>query len=141
MKVRNYERTSIVYFLVILLLFIEMIGIIILITLKTYSYKKISGIVAKENVLVLMLNDDQKKIIYKNQNAYIDNYCKKYKIIENKGKLFSKGKNNYYEIVIDINFSKKYKPNDVIDLSIKDKKYHLIEMFKIIWDGDKYSNN
>ena len=36
---------------------------------------------------------------------------------------------------------KKYKANDTISISIKDKKYHLIEMFKLIWDGDAHGEN
>ena len=136
MKIRNYEKISTLYLIIIIIIFAELIGISILSTFKTYSYRKISGIVTNKNILVLMLNENDKKLIYKNQNAYIDNYCKKYKIIENKGKLFSREKDDYYEIIIDINFSNRYKPNDVIELSIKDKKYHLIEMFKIIWEGD-----
>ena len=136
MKVKNYEKTSFIYLTIIILFIIEIIGIIILCTIKIYSYKKMSGIVISKNRIVLMLNQKDKKSIYKNQNAYIDNYCRKYEIVENRGKLFSKGKNDYYEIILDVKFSDKYKPNDVVELSLKDKKYKLIKIFKIIWEGD-----
>lgn len=136
MKVRNYEKTSILYLFIIILFILEISGTIILCTMKQYSYNKISGIVANKNTLILMINDKEKKILYKNQTAYIDNKLKKYKIVENKGKLFSKNKTNYYEIIFNIDFSNKYKPNDVIELSIKNNKYHLIKIFNVIWGGD-----
>jgi hypothetical protein len=136
MKVKNYEKYSFIYLIIILLFFIEILGIIILLTFKIYSYKKMSGIVISENRIVLMLNKEDKKILYKNQNAYIDNYCRRYKIIENRGKLFSKGKEDYYEIIVDVKFSDKYKPNDLVELSLNDEKYKIIKIFKIIWEGD-----
>ena len=136
MKVKIYEKYSFIYLIIILLFFIEILGIILLLTFKIYSYKKMSGIVISENRIVLMLNKEDKKILYKNQNAYIDNYCRRYKIIENRGKLFSKGKEDYYEIIVDIKFSDKYKPNDLVELSLNDEKYKIIKIFKIIWEGD-----
>ena len=136
MKVRNYEKNSFIYLIIIILFIIEIIGIITLCTFKNYSYKKLSGIVISKNRIVLMINKKEKELLYKNQRAYVDNYCRKYKIIDDRGKIFSKGKNTYYEIIVDVKFNDKYKPNDVIELSLKDKKYKLINMFKIIWEGD-----
>lgn len=136
MKVRNYEKTSIIYLIVIVLFILEFSGTILLCTIKKYSYTKISGIVSNKNTIVLIIDEKERKILYKNQTAYIENKLKKYKIIENKGKLFSKNKTNYYEIILNIDFSNKYKPNDVIELSIKNNKYHLIKIFNVIWGGD-----
>ena len=136
MKVKNYERNSFIYLILIILFIIELIGIVSLCTIKNYSYKKLSGIVISKNKIVLIINKKEKDILYKNQKAYIDNYCRKYKIIDDKGKLFSKGKNTYYEVIVDVEFSNEYKINDVIELSLKDKKNKLINIFKIIWEGD-----
>ena len=136
MKVRNYEKTSIIYLIVIVLFILEFSGTILLCTIKKYSYTKISGIVSNKNTIVLIIDEKERKILYKNQTAYIENKLKKYKIIENKGKLFSKNKTIYYEIILNIDFSNKYKPNDVIELSIKNNKYHLIKIFNVIWGGD-----
>lgn len=136
MKVRNYEKTSIIYLIVIVLFILEFSGTILLCTIKKYSYTKISGIVSNKNTIVLIIDEKERKILYKNQTAYIENKLKKYKIIENKGKLFYKNKTNYYEIILNIDFSNKYKPNDVIELSIKNNKYHLIKIFNVIWGGD-----
>ena len=134
MKVRNYEKTSIIYLIVIVLFILEFSGTILLCTIKKYSYTKISGIVSNKNTIVLIIDEKERKILYKNQTAYIENKLKKYKIIENKGKLFYKNKTNYYEIILNIDFSNK--PNDVIELSIKNNKYHLIKIFNVIWGGD-----
>ena len=136
MKVRNYEKTSIIYLIVIVLFILEFSGTILLCTIKKYSYTKISGIVSNKNTIVLIIDEKERKILYKNQTAYIENKLKKYKIIENKGKLFYKNKTNYYEIILNIDFSNKYKPKDVIELSIKNNKYHLIKIFNVIWGGD-----
>jgi len=136
MKIKKYEMKGYIYTIIILLFILELIGLIVLYTSKIYSYNKMSGIVISEKRIVMMIDKNEKNILYKNQNAYVDNYCKKYKIIENRGKIFTKSKKNYYEIIVEIDFSDKYKPNDIIELSLKDKKNRLIKMFKIIWDGD-----
>ena len=136
MKTKDYENKNKLYIFIVILFIIEFCGTILLCSKKTYSYEKISGIVSNKNTLVLMLNEQERKLLYKNQTAYIDNKLKEYKIIEDKGKLFKKNKINYYEILIKVKFSNKYKPNDLIELSIRNKKYHLIKIFKVIWDGD-----
>ena len=122
MKVKNYENTSKIYILIVLLFIIEFCGTILLCTNKTYSYKKISGIVSNENTIVLMLNKQERKLLYQNQSAYINNKLEKYKIIEDKGKLFAKNKVNYYEIIINIKLQDKYKPNDLVEISVKNKR-------------------
>ena len=50
--------------------------------------------------------------------------------------LFRSNGKQYHELLIDFRFDKKYKTSDVVTISIKKEKYRLIEMFKLIWDGD-----
>ena len=73
-----------------------------------------------------------RKILYKNKYLYSNDKKIKYEIIEEQDKI----DDNYNEILIKYNFNKEYKDKETISISVKKEKYKLIEIFKIIWDGD-----
>ena len=135
MKINNFEKKKFIIFITLMLLLLEISFFIYLSLTKIYQYKKISGIVLKDDHLILILDAKERKILYKNTFFYINSKKKKYLIKEDKGVIITKDNKKYYELLIKIDFDKKYNFNDSIDLSIKTKKVHLIEMFKIIWDG------
>ena len=135
MKIKNYEQTGKLYVGILLLIIMEMIGIIFLYHQKQFSYHVLTGIVIKKDYLVVMINQEERKSLYRNKTLFVKGKKKKYKIIEDHGKLLRKDKKDYYEIIIGLSFSKNYKPNDMIKLSIANKKYRQIEIFKIIWGG------
>lgn len=94
-----------------------------------------SGIVLDKDLVILVVDDKERKNIYNNTFLYLNSKKERYKIIEDKGIILKKDKMNYHEILVKINFDKDYKINDTINLSIKTKKIRLIEIFKIIWEG------
>jgi len=85
---------------------------------------------------MIVVSKAERKIIYKNHFLYHNNKKIKYEVLEDRGAIITKGKTKYYEILLNFKFLKKYKANDILELSIKEKKYKVIEIFKIIWEGD-----
>lgn len=136
MKVRNYEKKTLIYILLIFLILLEIIIVILCYKNKINIYENIQGVVVKDNLVVLIVNDKTKKIIYKNTLLYLNNKKIKYEIIEDRGYVLKRNKEKYSEILISFKFDKNYKVNDSLQLMFKKKKIRIIEIFKIIWEGD-----
>ena len=123
-------------FILIFLILLEIIIVILFYKNKINIYENIQGVVVKDNLVVLIVNDKTKKIIYKNTLLYLNNKKIKYEIIEDRGYVLKRNKEKYSEILISFKFDKNYKVNDSLQLMFKKKKIRIIEIFKIIWEGD-----
>lgn len=135
MKVRNYEKKELVSFFIIVLLASELLLSIMLYTIKVNDYYKIQSIVVKDDLVLLVVSKEERKIIYSNKTLFYDNHKHKYKIVEDRGIVIKRNNKNYYQLLLKFNFSKKI-TNDTLDLVFIKKRMHLIEIFKIIWEGD-----
>ena len=135
MKIRNYEKKDLITILIIILIILEFISIIFLISNKSYTYKKLTGIVMKDNLVTMILSKEERKFIYSNKNIYLNDKLLKYSIKEDRGIILKKNNKKYYELLINVKFSKNIKANEVLNFSIKDKKKTLIEILKDIWEG------
>lgn len=135
MKKRNYENNILILFLAIILFIFEIIFILILFLKKEYNYIKLTGIVMKDNILIVVVSKNEKTYFHNNSFLYLEGKKKRFKIIEDRGAIMSHNKKKYHELLINVDFNKKYKANDTISLSIKTKKKRLIEIFKIIGEG------
>ena len=122
--------------LILVISIIEILSIIFLFTYKKYTYKKINGIVVKDNLVSMILNSEEKKLIYSNKKVYLNDKLVKYEIKEDRGKVLKRSGNNYYELLVNIHFSKDKKVNEVLELSINNKKKTIIKILKEVWDGD-----
>lgn len=131
MKTRNYEKKELINFLILLVLISEIIFIFLLFKVKEDKYIKINSIVIKDNLVLVVVDKNNRKVIYSNEVLYLDDKLKKYKIREDRGLVIDK---KYYQILLELEIENK-KTNDVLALVIKSKKFRLIEMFKIIWEG------
>lgn len=136
MKVRNYEKKILINFLLIFLVLLEIIVFILCFIYKMNVYENISGIVLKDDLVVLIVNNGTKKNIYKNTLLYLNNKKIKYEIVEDRGYILKRNKEEYSEILISFKFDKNYKVNDSLQLMLKKEKIRIIEIFKIIWEGD-----
>ena len=136
MKVRNYEKKILINFLLIFLVLLEIIVFILCFIYKMNVYENISGIVLKDDLVVLIVNNETKKNIYKNILLYLNNKKIKYEIVEDRGYILKRNKEEYSEILISFKFDKNYKVNDSLQLMLKKEKIRIIEIFKIIWEGD-----
>ena len=102
---------------------------------KVNDYYKIQSIVVKDDLVLLVVSKEERKIIYSNETLFYDNHKHKYKIVEDRGIVIKRNNKNYYQLLLKFNFSKKI-VNDTLDLVFIKKRMHLIEIFKIIWEGD-----
>ncbi len=135
MKTRNYEKKELITFLMILLLLSEVLLLIVLLTIKTEKYLKISGIVIKDNLILVVVNKNERKTLYSNKVLFYDNKRIKYKIVEDRGIVMHKKKEGYYQLLLKFTFKNK-KVNDVLEVNFVKGRMRLIEIFKIIWEGD-----
>ena len=131
MKIRNYERVSIMYFMVILVLLLEGIGILVIQNIKVRKYNLYSTIITENNERLILTDKSNKKIIYKNTFLYLENKKIKYKIKEDK-----KIDNNLYEIHLSFSSDKKYSKKDIVVVAIEKQKTPIFEVLKNGWGGD-----
>ena len=132
MRVRNYEKKELIVFLIIISFIIEFIFFISLIIIKEDKYLKISSVVVKDNIVLIMVNKKERKVLYDNKVLFCNDKKIKYKILEDRGVVLKK---KYYEILIEFKFPKKKKTNDLLELVIKKERIRLIEIFKTIMEG------
>ena len=135
MKLKKYENYTYMIFLSLIIFIVEIVFIIFLYSHKEYSYKKLIGIKINKNQILLVLTKKERSILYKNEKLLIDNKDLKYNII-NDTNIINENNKKYYEIIIKCQLSTKYKTKESIHISIKDEKFRIIEIFKIILDGD-----
>ena len=136
MKVRNYERQGLIILILLILITIEVLSFIVLYNYKVYKYKKLSGIISNNNMVTLIVDNSDKKLLYKNKKVYLNNKLLEYKILEDKGYITKKNNTKYYEILIKVKTPKNKKSSDYIELSIKNKKINILKLIKKIGVGD-----
>ena len=121
MKIKKYEKCSLVISMCIIIFIIEVIFTFLLITTKEYKYKKINGVVVKDNLVDIVIPSKEKNIIYKNKYLYLNDKKIKFKIVEEKKNVYKHNKEKYHELLVSYKFDKKYKTSDILSISIKKK--------------------
>ena len=92
----------------------------------------------KNNIGLFIINNEDMDILYKNNYLYFNSKKIKYSLEKITKDVIKKDNNKFNEVLITFNFSnKKYKDNDVINISVRCNKEPIINMFKTIWKGDK----
>ncbi len=103
---------------------------------KVYKDKSLTCIVMNKNICLLVLEDKEKELLYKNTKLYVNDKENKFNIIEDNNIVVTNGKKKYKEILIKVDLVKSYKTNDTVNLTIRERKIKLIEIFKVILEGD-----
>ena len=135
MKTRNYENKFELYIFIILFLITFLSFIVFLFLNKHFVYKNFTGIVSNKEVIFMVKSSDT-KYFYHNANLFHDSKKKKFTIKKVYKNILKKNNVNYYQIIINFKFSNKYKDNDALNISLKQKKERYIDIFKIIWKGE-----
>ena len=135
MNKKSYENLTLPKLLILLVFLMEIIFFLILKNYKIYNYKKYDCIVTNKNICLLIINKKEKNILYKNSSLYLENKLKKYKILEDNDVIINKGRKKYNEVLISYKLNNS-KTNDVLKIVFQNKKESLINIFKLIWDGD-----
>ena len=119
----NYEKFSILYFVILCSFILFAICICIFLNKKIYQYKVFNGIY-KDNFVYIRVDNYDKKLFYNNKVIYIDD--EKYSFeIESINKV-----DNYY----DISFSIDYEfDSEILMFSILERKEFSFKIFEVIW--------
>lgn len=132
MKLRNYEKKSIVVFFITILLF-GILGLAIFTCFyKIPTYRVITGVVFKDDLIEVMVTDSELKQMYKNSMFYIDDKKYNYSIEEVILKALVKDHENYNVVYIGCLIDDR-KENDVVELVFRNEKVKLFKMFEVIW--------
>ncbi len=132
MKLRNYESKFALYVLSFIFIVCFLIFIFFLILNKHFSYITYTGVVSSENV-IFMVKESEAKYFYNNGVLLCDAKKKKFTIKKVYKNILTKKNTKYHQIIVNFNFSNKYKDNDALNISLKKKKESLISIFKTIW--------
>lgn len=136
MRQKKYEEKGLISFIFLIIIILETISLIICIKTYQFTYKKITGIVIKKDLLLAIVDKKERKLLYDNKKIYVNDKYIMFKIEEDKGIILKKNNKNYYELIISTKISKSLKPNDSIDISIKDKKISMIKLLRKLKEGD-----
>ena len=129
---RRYEKfeKDIICFFIFLILII--LFALFLINEKIVLYKLFNGVVYDKNTLVLVLNNNDISIFEKNRILYINSKKEKFKIKKINHDILKRNNKSYNQVFIKVNFSNKYKVNDIVEISIMDKSVNSYNIFKVI---------
>ena len=141
LRQHNYEKKEGVIVALVLLILLEIGILVFLIKTKQYTYHKITGIYTNPNLITVIVNKEEKKLLYEQSTIYLMDKKEKYKIEEDKGIILKKGKEKYYEILLKTKTPKNKKRQDMIELTIRKKKESLFNIIKKVWEGDNYKKN
>ena len=136
MKVRNYEKKILISIFIILLIILEIVFLIFLYNTKIYNYELLNGVVIKDDLVLLIVSEKENNLLNKNSYLYLNSKKIKYKVFEDRGFVLKRDNEKYKEVIFEFKFNKKYKANDSMQIILKKDKKRIIEIFKIIWDGD-----
>lgn len=135
MKKRYESFESIVLFST-LILFLIFISIFFINQKRLITYKIFSAVYYDKNIIVLVVSNDELDLFFKNKKLFIDSKKISFEIDKIDKDILKRKGSIYSSIYIKTNISNMYKINDVIEVSIMDKKINTFNMFRIIWDGD-----
>lgn len=134
MRQKAYQSRILITYLIILTIILEVIFIFILNSNKIYKYKEFYCIMSQKNTCLLVIKKKEKKLLYKNSILYIKNKKIKFQIVEDNGIVITKNKEIYNEVLIKLN--RNYPGKETLNVLLPDKKIKLLEIFKLILEGD-----
>ena len=132
MKLKNYENKFAFHIITILFLIFFLIFICYLIFNKHFCYITYTGVISNKDV-IFMIKESDTKYFYHNPNLVNDSKIKKFTIKKIYKNILNKKNTKYNQIIVNFKFSKKYKDNDILNISLRKKKERHIDIFKIIW--------
>lgn len=131
MRIHNYEKKSLILYISVILLILEIILFIYLKKTKEFQYEKITGYIISKNEILITPTKRIRKMLYKNKKIYIKDHLLSYEIKEDKGVLLESNNKRYYELIIKAKIPSNN--NRIIEISIKKEKKDIITIFKSVW--------
>lgn len=134
MRQKAYQSRLLITYLIMLTIILEVVFIFILNSNKIYKYKEFYCIMSQKNTCLLVIKKKEKKLLYKNSILYIKNKKIKFQIVEDNGIVITKNKEIYNEVLIKLD--RNYPGKETLTILFPDRKIKLLEIFKLIWEGD-----
>lgn len=131
---KNYEKFSLITFIVFIFIFIEFVIISTFYSKKYRDYKVLNMIVVTSNYTKAYLDTKNYDLIKSNKYLYVDNKRLRYEIIDVNRNILKQNKKWYHEVLFKIKLPKKYKDNDTVIISIYSHKEFLFNIFKKCWE-------
>ncbi len=131
LKTKKYEKTTCIFLIIIVLVFVEIILFLNTKSIKVVSYHQIPLILSNEREGYVVVNQKDRMNLYKNKYLYIQNKKIEYEMLEDQK---IKERNEYQ---ITIKLSKKIKQKEMVMMTIENKKISVIDMMINAWGGDK----
>ena len=130
MKQKNYEKKSFIIVLIIVLWFVELCFFYYLSNCKIIKYKTFQVIMTSNNEGVIYIQKENKSLWYKNSYFYYKDKKYLFEILD------VEKQNNITVLKIKTSI-KKLKTNDIITISIEEKRNNELKTIFNIWGGDK----
>ena len=122
----KYEDFSIVIFILIITIILEIIFFISLFNLKISTYKVFSGVISNHNHINIIVNKMELDILRDNKRLFYKNKYYDYEIES----IDRESINNYILVIIKTKIKSK---EDVVSISVLDNKISFTKIFRIIW--------
>ena len=136
MKSKKYESMTLIRTVIFILFLIVLILVIFSLNKNIRTYKVINSTVFKDDIVEVLVNDRELKMIYDNKYLFLNRKKVLIDIVEiNKSVLVRKNK-NYHNALLRVKLNKNSKVNDVKSLVLFNRKVNVFEMIRIIWKGE-----
>ena len=134
---KNYEKDQLVITTSFIFIIVFLIFIFKLFNIRYRTYNLIDSIVINDNYLELIINSKNYKLLKSSKFVYIDDKKIKIEITSIERNVIKKNREKFHEVIIRLKVPKKYKDNDVVTLTIFDKKTEIINIFKSCWKEEE----
>lgn len=136
MKKRNYEKFSLLFIFLFIVIFWEMLFVLFLFKSPLNKFREFSCVVFKDRILQIVVSDDDLRLIESNHKFFINDISYNYSVKNIERNVLRRNKKYYHFILIEHEKIDKLNSNETISIFIFDKKISAINMFKIIWKED-----
>lgn len=133
---KNYEKKQLLYFIIIVFLFFQMIICSLYLKEEYRTYKSISAIVITDHYIKTYVDNQSLQKLKQSKYFYVDNKRLKYEIINIEKNVLKKDKTSFHEVMIKFQIPKKYKDNDTFRISIYSNKKKIYTIFKKSWESE-----
>ena len=133
---KNYEKKQLIYSIIIVFIFFQIIICYIYFKEQYRTYKSISAIVITDNYIKTYVDNKSLKKLKQSKYFYVDNRRLKYEIINIERNVLKKDKSSFHEVMIKFQIPKKYKDNDAFNISVYSNKKQIYTIFKKCWESE-----
>ena len=130
MKIKKYERKDLIIITIISVVMVEIIIFLFLNKIRIKEYNNYQIIALESNKAMVITKIKDKNIWYKNRFIYINGKKVKYDINQ-----ITKDR-EYLKLLLIINIPEKHNENDIITISIENKRTNIIKAIMKTWGGD-----